>query len=75
MLMGGPLIHKPPPFKDLNIRIPIMIPIKSRGLINQKSTLAVAVAWLRMNRGAEGAIKCVRHEHNLLLQESGPSLG
>ena len=28
------MIIKPPPFKDLNIRIPIIIPIKGRGFIN-----------------------------------------
>ena len=44
------MINKPPPFKGLNIRIPIifkglniripiMIPIKWRGVINQGSTL------------------------------------
>ena len=33
------MINKPPPFKGLNIRIPITIPIKGRGLINQGSGL------------------------------------
>ena len=33
------MINKPPPFKGLNIRIPIVIPIKGRGFINQGSTL------------------------------------
>ena len=33
------MINKPPPFKDLNIRIPIMIPIKGRGFINHGSGL------------------------------------
>ena len=31
------MIDKPPPFEDLNIRIPIIIPIKGRGFINQGS--------------------------------------
>ena len=29
-----PVINKPPPSKGLNIRIPIVIPIKGSGLIN-----------------------------------------
>ena len=29
------MINKPPPFKGLNIRIPIIIPIKGSGFINQ----------------------------------------
>ena len=33
------MINKPPPFKGPNIRIPIIIPIKGRELINQGSTL------------------------------------
>ena len=28
------MINKPPPFKGLNIRIPIIIPIKGRGFVN-----------------------------------------
>ena len=31
------MINKPPPFKDLNIGIPIVIPIKGRGVINHES--------------------------------------
>ena len=31
------MINKPPPFKGLPIRIPIIIPIKGRGFINQGS--------------------------------------
>ena len=27
------MINKPPPFMDLNIRIPIIIPIQGRGLL------------------------------------------
>ena len=33
------MINKPPPFKSLKIRIPIIIPIKGSGLINQGSGL------------------------------------
>ena len=33
------MINKPPPFKGLNIRIPIIITIKGRGFINPGSTL------------------------------------
>ena len=35
------MINESPPFKGPNIRIPIIIPIKGRGLINQGSTLGV----------------------------------
>ena len=31
--------NNPPPFKGLNIRIPIIIPIKGKGLINHGCTL------------------------------------
>ena len=34
------MIKKAPPFKGLNTRIPIFIPIKGRGFINQVSTLS-----------------------------------
>ena len=34
------MINKPPPFKGLNIRIPIIIPIKGSGFMNQGSGLA-----------------------------------
>ena len=33
------MINKPLPLKGLNIRIPIIISIEGRGLINQGSTL------------------------------------
>ena len=33
------MINKPPPFKGLNIRIPIITPIMGRGFINHGSTL------------------------------------
>ena len=34
------MINEPPVFKGLNIRIPIIIPIKGRGFINQGSGLS-----------------------------------
>ena len=37
--VGIRVIHKPPPFQGLNIRIPIMIPFKGSGIINEGSTL------------------------------------
>ena len=37
-------MNKPPPFKGLNITIPIIIPIKGRGFINQGSGLAPFMA-------------------------------
>ena len=33
------MINKPPPFKGLNIGIPITVPIKGRAFINQGSGL------------------------------------
>ena len=35
------MITNPPPFKGLNIRIPIIIPIKGKGIINQGSGLGL----------------------------------
>ena len=35
------MIHKPPPFKGLNTRIPSMIPTKGRGFVNHGSGLGV----------------------------------
>ena len=35
------MINKPPGFKGLNVGIPIIIPIKGRGFINQGSTLFI----------------------------------
>ena len=37
------MMNKLPPFKGLNIRIPILIPIKGRGVINQGSGLVLAL--------------------------------
>ena len=34
-----PLMNKAPPFEGLNMRIPIVIPMKRRGLIYKESTL------------------------------------
>ena len=39
------MINKPPPFKGLNIRIPIVTPIKGKGFINQGSGLLRFVPW------------------------------
>ena len=33
------MINRPPPFRGLNFGIPIIIPIKGRGFINDGSTL------------------------------------
>ena len=41
------MINKPPLFKGLNIRIPIMIPIKGRGFINQGPGLGVLACRVR----------------------------
>ena len=38
-----PMIKKPTPFKGLNIRIPIIIPIKGRGFLNEGSGLPLRV--------------------------------
>ena len=35
--------NKSPPFKGLNVRIPIIIPIKGRGFMNQGSRLGFRV--------------------------------
>ena len=39
------MINKPLPLKDLNIRIPTIIPIEARVFINQESTLPMW-SWL-----------------------------
>ena len=36
------MIHKPPLFNGLNIWIPIIIPVKGRGFINQGSTFGIS---------------------------------
>ena len=42
------MINNPPPFKGLNTRIPIIIPMKGRGFINQGSTLGFWVLPLTL---------------------------
>ena len=45
-----PMINKPCPFKGLNIRIPITIPITRKGFIDKGSTLvgvAFGVCWFQ----------------------------
>ena len=39
------MIYKPPPLKGLDIKIPIIIPIKGRGLTNQGFGLPSADMW------------------------------
>ena len=38
------MINIPPPFKGLNIRMPVIIPIKGRGFINHGSGLCIMVS-------------------------------
>ena len=38
------MINEPPPFKGLNIRIPMLIPIMGRGFLNKGSTLGFRVS-------------------------------
>ena len=45
-----PMMNEPPPFKGLNTRIPIIIPIKGRGFINQGSGLIQEPMILREDR-------------------------
>ena len=40
------MINKLPPFEGLNIRIPIIIPVKGRGFINQGSGLPCLRLWI-----------------------------
>ena len=47
------MINQPPPFKDLNIRIPIIIPIKGSGFINHGSGLAEQGLGFQRLRGFE----------------------
>ena len=35
------MINKPPTFEDLNMRIPVIIPIKGRGFLNHGSGLCI----------------------------------
>ena len=54
-ILARPLVNKPPPSKGLNIRIPIIIPTKEKGFINQGSglykTLCYSMAFLRAIEG------------------------
>ena len=40
------MINKPPPFKGLNIRIPIKTPTQGRGFVNQGSGLGFSVQFI-----------------------------
>ena len=40
------MINKPPPFKGVNIGIPMIMPIKVRGFINQGSGLSLTLSQL-----------------------------
>ena len=48
------MINKAPPFKGLNVRIPILIPIQGRGFINHYITLSPASG--NDGFGARGAL-------------------
>ena len=58
-----PLINKPPPFKGLNIGIPILTPIKGRGFVNQWSGLPSILRGLKRwdeSRWVEGSLVYTR---------------
>ena len=61
------MINKPPPSKGLNIRIPIRIPIKGRGLIHHGSTLksqalGIQIAQSRLEpQGAQNMMQSVSY--------------
>ena len=44
-LKSRPMINKPPPVKGLNIGIPIIIPIKGKGFINQGLHYIYLASW------------------------------
>ena len=46
------MINNPLPFKGLNVRIPIVIPIEGRGLVNHGTTLGFRV-WEPVASGGE----------------------
>ena len=50
------MIHKPFPVKGLNIKIPIITPVKGRGFINQGSTLVEIQHHCRMAMGSSRVI-------------------
>ena len=54
------MINKPSLFWGLNIRIPIIPPIKGRGFINEGSTLMMGGSWverLRIGVGIRGLLE------------------
>ena len=57
------MINKPPPFKGLNIRIPIVTPIKGRGFINHGSGLSRLLRWYlgRSRKEAGITVRCGAH--------------
>ena len=55
--MCRPLINKPPPFKGLGIRIPIIISIKGRGFVNQGC--GIIANLLEVRTGQEIAGLCL----------------
>ena len=66
------MINEPPPFKGLNIKIPIVIPIKGRGFINHVSglvdcleTLVDPLDWFRVS-----GLECCRAIQLLSLAKS-----
>ena len=52
-----PVISTPPPFHDLNVRIPIMTPSKGRGFINHRVALRFGVWGLRFRSWRLGLLK------------------
>ena len=52
------MINKAPPFKGLNIRIPLIIPIKGRGFINRGSALGFRVSQHETPKEAKRLLCC-----------------
>ena len=52
------MINEPPPLKGLNIRIPIISPIKGRGFANQGSTLGFRGLGLKLGKKMEATVVC-----------------
>ena len=50
------MINEHPPFKGLNIRIPIISPIKGRGFVNQGSGLLLQVLLRKHSQGQGEAL-------------------
>ena len=59
-LQCRPMINNPPPFKCVNIRIPIIIPIKGRGFMNQGSGLPLESS-LSLRAPSSGPNKIWKH--------------